>query len=117
MPELKNDDLIEEEYERGGKGIDRSPGRIGTLASNLREYKNLFAAVALQVLFYYLTYAGSHRWGMIIALILIWFFGLCVVVAELFSESAVRKFLALLVLVSYIYTFFRLLLYIISVFR
>ena len=117
MPELKKEDLIEEEYEEREEGAAASSSGAGTIASNLADFRNLFAAVALQVVFYYLASAGSHRWGMIIVLILIWFFGLCVAAAELFSESVLRKFIAFLVLVSFIYTFFKLLLYIISVFR
>jgi len=117
MPELKKEDLIEEEYEEGEKRPGVSSSGAGIIASNLKEYRNLFAAVALQVVFYYLASAGSRRWGMIIVLILIWFFGLCVAAAELFSESVLRKYIGFLILVSFIYTFFKLLLYIVSVFR
>ena len=71
MSELKKEDLIEEECEERGEDRGVSSTGAGTAASNLKEYKNIFAALALQAVFYYLASVASRRWGMIIILILI----------------------------------------------
>jgi hypothetical protein len=108
---------VEHEFDRRKKGLQPlQPGRLRQFISDIRDYRYLLAAVILALVFLYLIRATSHRWVMIIVLTFIWFIGLCTAVAELFSESFIRKYLAFLVLLSYLYMFYRLFLFVVRTF-
>ena len=117
MPEIKEGDLIEDDLKYNEEELpSKPPRRLPHIALNISDYKYLLGALLLEALFFYLYKMQSHRWAMIIVLALLWFLGLCILAAELFSESVIRKTLAFLILLSYLYIFFKLLIFVISSF-
>jgi len=113
--DLDEKDILEA-LEKKEEPRPEPPGLSLRVGAVLDDYKYLLSAIGLELVLLLLIKVKSHRWLLAAVLVVLWFAGLCLAAAELFSDSMVRRWLAFFVLVSYLYVFYRLFLFIVTIF-